>query len=89
MALFVETFRTERRAATAAPRRPRTPIAVRAGRLAARALPHWSTIRTAALSVGGFGCLTAAAWQLHIVAGLAALGVSLLVLEALSSGGRR
>lgn len=49
------------------------------------------TARAAALTVGGFGCLVAAAWTLHPVAGLAAAGVSLLLLEWLTqpSGGNR
>lgn len=88
MTTFTEAFRAERRAAASALRPPRIPLTVRAGRFLARRLPRWQTIRTACLSVGGFGCLTAAAWQLHVVAGLAVAGASLLVLEALS-GDRR
>lgn len=80
-------FRTERAAAT--PRPPRAPFTVRAARWTARHLPRWQTIRTATLSGGGFGLLTAAAWHLHTAAGLTAAGVSLLILEALTGGERR
>jgi hypothetical protein len=43
----------------------------------------WHTARTPALSIAGFGCITAAAWTLHTAAGLLMAGVSLLILEAL------
>lgn len=84
-----QAFRIERLARETAPRPPRTPLTVRAARTVARLLPRWSTIRTAVLSVAGFGLLTAAAWYLHIAAGLAVGGVSLLILEALSGSDRR
>lgn len=84
---FRQAFRDERQAATA--RSPRTPLTIRAARRLARMLPRWSTVRTAALSISGFGLITAAAWHLHTVAGLATAGVSLLILEALSGGERR
>ncbi|WP_433434949.1 hypothetical protein [Nonomuraea sp. CA-141351] len=70
-------------------RPPRTPLTVLAARCLARVLPRWSTARTAVLSISGFGLLTAAAWHLHTVAGLATAGVSRLILEALSGGERR
>lgn len=35
----------------------------------------------ALLPVAGLGCITAAAWTLHLAAGLAALGASCLLLE--------
>lgn len=41
--------------------------------------------RTVVLSVAGFGCLTAAAWTMHTAAGLAVAGVSLLVVEYLTT----
>lgn len=91
MTTFMDAFHTERKTAiaNAKPRPPRTPLLVRAVRLAAKVLPRWATIRTAALSVTGFGLLTAAAWTLHLTAGLAVAGVSLLILEALTGGGER
>jgi len=55
-------------------------------------LPQVTTIREVALTVGGLGLLSAAAWVLALPAGLAASGVSLLLLEWLTRptpGGRR
>lgn len=72
-----------------AARRPRVPLTVRAARWAGRRLPAVAAVRTFVLSVAGFGLLTLAAWELHHAAGLAAGGVSLLILEALSGGERR
>jgi hypothetical protein len=86
---FSEAFRSERATAARAPRAPRIPYTVRAARWLARRLPAWHALRTLLLSVAGFGLLTAAAWTLHVAAGLAVAGVSLLVLEALSGGERR
>ena len=86
MAGFSDAFNAERAEIAARPKRQRTPILVKAGRLAARALPRWETFRRAALSVGGFGLLTAAAWTISLGLGLAAAGVSLLVLEMLLGG---
>jgi len=61
------------------------------GMLLARLVVALPRLRAAALSVGGFGCLTAAAWTVAMPLGLAAAGVSLLVLEWLTSdeSGRR
>lgn len=97
MATVMDTFRTERAAVSSnghRARRERTPILAHFGRaatatarFAARRLPRWHAVRTAIMSTTGFGLLTAAAWQLHLVAGLAAAGVSLLILEALNAGG--
>ncbi len=67
----------------ARPTTSRTPLTVRAGRTLARVLPRWETIRTAVLTTAGLGLLDAAAWHWTTWAGLAATGVSLLVLEAL------
>lgn len=65
---------------------PRTPVLAklaRAGRaLAARI--NWAAARTPVLALAGFGCLTAAAWAVAVPLGLAAAGVSLLLLEVLS-----
>lgn len=86
---FMDAFRVERRARTAAVRPPRIPYTVRAARWLARRLPSWAALRTLLLSVAGFGMLTAAAWTLHLAAGLAVGGISLLILESLSGGERR
>jgi hypothetical protein len=72
----------ERLAVVPAPRRE--PILAVAGRLLARGLHVLPKLRTAALTVGGFGCLTAAAWLVAVPLGLVAAGVSLLVLEWLT-----
>jgi hypothetical protein len=56
----------------------------------------WSrlaVLRTALLTVGGFACLSLAAFLWHVIAGFTALGVALLLIEALTSpersGGQR
>lgn len=81
----ISAFRTER--AATRPRRPRTPLLVHAARLAARVLPRAGQLRRAALSLGGFGCLTAAAWTVAMPLGLAAAGISALLVEYLTSDG--
>ena len=79
-------FAAERRIAK--PKRRRTPLLARAGRLAARVLPTWQSTRTFILHVAGFGCLSYAAWQVSMAFGLAAAGVSLLILEWLTGSDR-
>lgn len=79
---FISAFRAQR--AVANPKRNRTPLLAHLGRLAARALPSWQGLRTFTLSLAGFGALTAAAWTIALPAGLAAAGVSLLLLEYLT-----
>lgn len=64
----------------------RTPVLVKVGR-AARALAarvNWAAARTPVLALAGFGCLSTAAWAVAMPLGLAAAGVSLLLLEVLS-----
>lgn len=72
-----------------AERRPRnrTPILVRAARVAGRVLPTWKRVRRTAFYLSGFAFLDFAAWELHYIAGLFSIGISLLVLEVL--GGER
>lgn len=53
----------------------------------ARHLPAPRVVRGALLRLGGLSALVAAAWSWSLIAGLAALGVSLLLLEW--SGDRR
>ncbi|MGH8964799.1 MAG: hypothetical protein ACRDXB_05655, partial [Actinomycetes bacterium] len=90
--LTPRTFRdsyAQARAARTANRRPaRVPLLVRAGRIAARALPTWAGFRRLILSVGGFGALSYAAWLVAVPLGLAAAGLSLLILEALTGDTR-
>lgn len=89
-AMVTDTFTRAYRAQRAATktRQPRVPLLARAGNLAAKALPRWDTIRRAALSLGGLGGLTAAAWTVALPLGLTAAGLSLLVLEWLTGGDR-
>lgn len=68
-------------------RRTGTPILVKLVRAAARALPTWRRARTATMQVAAFGFLDYAAFQWHSIVGYVAIGVSLLVLEALGSSG--
>ncbi|MEU8362332.1 hypothetical protein AB0C27_40570 [Nonomuraea sp. NPDC048882] len=91
MTTFMDAFHAERNyaAAKAKTRPPRTSLVIRAGRAAAKLLPRWQTIRTLTLSVAGFGLITAAAWTLHLAAGLAVGGISLLILESLTGSERR
>ncbi|MEU6781479.1 hypothetical protein ABZ912_19925 [Nonomuraea angiospora] len=86
---FMDAFRVERATIKSTPKRTRTPLTVRVARVLARRLPSWAALRTLLLSLAGFGMLTAAAWTLHMAAGLAVGGISLLILESLSGGERR
>ena len=81
---FTSAYRTER--AARRPRTPRTPLLVRAARAAARLLPRWRQVRTVTLSLAGFGLLSAAAWTVALPLGLAAAGISVLLLEHLTAG---
>jgi hypothetical protein len=83
-ALAWKQARTERRPSRAA----RTPVLVRTAMWAARTLPTWSRVRTSVMALAGFGFLDYAAWQLNPIGGCAAVGVSLLILEALSGDGK-
>ena len=68
----------------------RRPLLATLAVLAARLVAAAPRARTALLSLAGFGCLTAAAWSVSLPAGLAAAGLSLLVLEYLTAdGGKR
>lgn len=86
LSTLTSAYRAER--ADRRPRPARTPLLVRAARLAARTLPTWRRARTAALSLAGFGLLTAAAWTIALPLGLAAAGVSVLLIEYLTGGDR-
>ena len=87
-----QTFRAayaHQRAARQTQQRPRrTPLLVHAGRLIARVAPTWQGLRRFTLSVSGFGCLSYAAWQVSTALGMVAVGVSLLILEALTGDTR-
>lgn len=66
---------------------PRTSLLTHAARFVAKHAPNWDSIRTFALTVGGLGMLTYAAWSIALPLGAATAGVSLLLLEHLSRGG--
>lgn len=78
---FTSAYRAERAARR---RRTRTPLLICVARLLARTIPTWRKVRTTLLSLAGFGCLTAAAWTVNLTLGLAAAGLSVLLVEFLS-----
>lgn len=88
---LTSAYRHER--ATATPKPPRTPYTIRAARsigtFAARHLPAWAALRTLILTLAAFGFIDTAAFHFGRWVGFAAIGVSLLVVEALTgpSGG--
>jgi hypothetical protein len=67
--------------ATRTPKPPRTPLAIQLGRLAAKLTPRWAALRALTLDTGGLGLLSFAAWELAHPAGIAAAGVSCLLLS--------
>lgn len=86
MATITDTWRETRAARAARPVRPAVlPALVK---LAAKRLPNLRRVRTCLLQVAGFGFIDYAVWGWHHLVGYAAVGLSLLVLEALS-GDRR
>lgn len=70
--------------------KPRRPWAQRvaAWRVTPRVSYFYRKLRRPILYLAGFGCLDAAAWYVHVVAGLLAIGITMFILEALSSDGR-
>lgn len=91
MTTAMEAFKAGREARTARTRRPALAV-LGAGVLAlvtvlGQRLPGFAALRTAVLAVGGLGCLSAAAWLVAVPFGLAAAGLSLLVLEWLTGKG--
>lgn len=90
LAQLTQEFRRTRadRASAAARRPPRTPLAVRIGRALGKALPRLAALRTAVLSIAGFGLIDYAAWTWVPAVGYAAAGLSLLAIEYLISTDR-
>lgn len=84
MVSLAAAWRTGRRERTV---RPRKSLVIAAVVWAAKRLPTWKRIRTAALTAAGFGFIDYALWSWHMIAGCIAVGASLLILEAL--GGER
>jgi hypothetical protein len=79
---FRAAYSNERAARKTRP--PRVPLAVRLGRLSARVLPRFAAVRRAALHLGAFAAIDYGVWELSRVAGLIAIGVSLLVFDYLA-----
>lgn len=70
------------------PRPARPAVLTTLVKAAARRLPTLRRARTAVLQVAGFGFLDYAVWGWNHLVGYAAVGVSLLVLEALGGDKR-
>lgn len=85
MTTLAETWATAR--VRARRTRARTPLLLAFVAYCARTFPTWKRVRTAVMQWAAFGAGTVAAWGVDWRAGLAAVFVSLLVLEAL--GGER
>lgn len=70
-----------------AERKPAPAIALRLARAAGRLVPRWRQARTAVMQITAFGFADWALFELHFVAGLAGVAVSLFALEALGKPG--
>jgi hypothetical protein len=77
-----DAYRSER--AVTIPKTPRTPVLIMIGTAAARLAGRWSQVRTAMLSIPGFGLISYGGYQAYHPAGYAIAGLSLLVLEWMS-----
>lgn len=67
------------------PARPaRTPVLLLLVAWVGAHLPAWAKVRTTIMQLTAFGFLDYAAFQHSVIAGCVAVGVSLLILEALS-----
>lgn len=52
----------------------------------ARHLPRWRKVRASVLQLGGFGFISYGLWEWSPIAGLIAVGVSLLLFEEYGGG---
>jgi hypothetical protein len=77
----IETFRMARSTRV---RKPRESIVLRLARLLGSRLPSASQVRTVVLQVSGIGFIDYSAMRFNATLGVLAIGVSLLVIEALS-----
>lgn len=73
-----------RQARAARPLARRVPLTVRFVTWTARRLPSWPRMRTAVMQTGGFAAIDYGLFGWSHLAGYIAVGISLLVLEALS-----
>lgn len=80
---FAAAYRAERAEKARKPRDKRTPLLVKAGRLAARHVPSWQRARTTVLASTGFAFIDYGLFEWHTIAGCIGTGVSLLIIEAL------
>ncbi len=83
---LTETWRAGRAERVTRPARPAVLTTI--VKYAARKLPRWRQIRTAAMSAAGFGFVDYAVYGWNHLAGWAAVGVSLLLLEVLGKDKR-
>lgn len=81
MVTLVESWRAGRSEKTRTARA--RPILITIFKWAGRRFPSWRRVRTGAMQVTAFGFLDYAAWSWHHLVGYVAIGVSLLILEAL------
>lgn len=83
---YRHTMAAQRRAASG--RKPALTVAATAIATAAAVVAAWAVrARRPVLYVAGFGFLDFAAWGVHYLLGCAAIGLTLFVLDALTSGG--
>ena len=76
---FTNAYRAERAIPRA--RKPHTPVLAHLGAALGRHTPRWPAVRTFTLTAGGLGLMDTAAFQCAPWAGLAATGLSALILD--------
>lgn len=77
----IEAYRLAR---TQKVRKPRKSYVKAFATWLAQKLPDASQVRTVALQMGGIGFVDYAAWRVSVTLGVLVIGVSLIVIEALS-----
>lgn len=78
-------YNDARRTTDSRTREPRVPLIIQLAALAGR-LPRWGRIRTNVLTLSAFGAIDYGVWDQHgQFWGLLSTGISLLVVEALST----
>lgn len=84
MTTMTEAFATAKAQRAAEPRKGRTPLLAKVGRLAGRHAPRWERLRTTVLQVSALGLIDYGLFEVHSVAGFIGTGISLLVLDTFS-----